>query len=244
MRAVVMAGGQGMRMRPYTTVLPKPLLPVGDRPILQILLEQLAAAGTTRVDLCVGYLGSLIRAFLAETELAVGEMEIAFHTEQEPLGTAGALRDLPGLERADSFLSLNGDILTSLDFAAVMRHHRATDAALTVAVKPQRTEIGSGVLDLDGDRVTAWVEKPVLTHRVSLGIYAIAPRALALLPDGRADVPDLVDRLLAAGELVNAYQFDGAWYDIGTLSDHETAALDALERPERYLRDSGTPTPD
>jgi NDP-sugar pyrophosphorylase family protein len=228
-----MAGGQGTRMLPYTTVLPKPLLPVGERPILAILLEQLAASGVTRVDLCVGYLGELIRAYLSEAQLALGDLELRLHTETEPLGTAGALRHLCGLD--EPFLSLNGDVLTSLDFGALMREHRNSAAALTVAVKPQQTMIGSGVLDLDGDRVTAYVEKPILTHLVSLGIYALDPRALAHLPEGRADIPTLVETLLAAGETVHAYRFGGDWFDIGTLNDHEAAVAYLAANPERHL---------
>lgn len=221
-------------MLPYTTVLPKPLLPVGERPILAILLEQLAAAGVGRVDLCIGYLGELIRAYLAEAELATRSMEIVFHTEAEPLGTAGALHEIPDLD--EPFLSLNGDVLTSLDFAAFMDGHRAAEAALTVAVQEQETAIGSGVLDLDGERVTAYREKPLLRHLVSLGIYAIDPRALAHLARGRVDIPTLVDDLLAAGEHVRGHRFDGAWYDIGTLADHETATAEMSTNPERYVR--------
>ena len=233
MRAVVMAGGRGTRMLPYTTVLPKPLLPVGERPILAILLEQLAAAGTTRIDLCVGYLGELIRAYLLETPLQLGDTEVVLHTESQPLGTAGALHEIPALD--EPFLSLNGDVLTSLDFGAIMQDHRQSGAALTVAVQSHETEIGSGVLELDGSRVTAYVEKPVLTHLVSLGIYALDPRALAHLSGGRVDIPTLVAELLSAGEQVHAHRFDGHWYDIGTLGDHEAAVTELSANPQRYL---------
>lgn len=233
MRAVVMAGGRGTRMLPYTTVLPKPLLPVGERPVLAILLEQLAAAGATRIDVCVGYLGELIRAYLAETPPAIGDAELAFHTESEPLGTAGALREIGAFD--EPFLSLNGDVLTSLSFAALMEEHRASGAALTVAAQAQETAIGSGVLELAGDRVTAYVEKPTLTHLVSLGIYALDPRALTHLPPGRVDVPTLVDLLLAAGEDVRAHRFDGAWFDIGTIGEHEAATHALTEDPELFL---------
>jgi NDP-sugar pyrophosphorylase family protein len=233
MRAIVMAGGRGTRMLPYTTVLPKPLLPVGERPVLAILLEQLAAAGATRIDVCVGYLGELIRAYLAETPPAIGDARLAFHTEAEPLGTAGALREIAALD--EPFLSLNGDVLTSLPFAELMDAHRASGAALTVAAQAQETAIGSGVLELDGDRVTAYVEKPTLTHLVSLGIYALDPRALAHLPAGRVDVPTLVDALLAAGEHVHAHRFEGDWFDIGTIGEHEAATQALAAAPERFL---------
>lgn len=241
MRAVVMAGGRGTRMLPYTTVLPKPLLPVGERPVLAILLEQLAAAGATRIDVCIGYLGELIRAYLAETPPAVGDAELVFHTESEPLGTAGALREIAALD--EPFLSLNGDVLTSLSFATLMAEHRASGAAITIAAQTQATAIGSGVLELSGDRVTAYVEKPTLTHLVSLGIYALDPRALAHLPPGRVDVPTLVDLLLAAGEDVRAYRFDGAWFDIGTIGEHEAATRALAEDPKLFLPGRQSPAP-
>ncbi|HEV7772194.1 MAG TPA: sugar phosphate nucleotidyltransferase [Conexibacter sp.] len=233
MRAIVMAGGRGTRMLPYTTVLPKPLLPVGERPVLAILLEQLAAAGATRIDVCIGYLGELIRAYLAETPPAIGDTQLAFHTESEPLGTAGALSEIASLD--EPFLSLNGDVLTSLSFAALMDEHRASGAAITIAAQAQDTEISSGVLELSGDRVTAYIEKPTLTHLVSLGIYALAPRALEHLPPGRVDIPTLVDVLLAAGEDVRAHRFDGAWFDIGTIGEHEAAAKALADDPGRFL---------
>lgn len=233
MRAVVMAGGRGTRMLPYTTVLPKPLLPVGERPILAILLEQLSAYGVGRIDLCVGYLGELIRAYLLETPLQLGDTEVVLHTESEPLGTAGALHEIPALD--EPFLSLNGDVLTSLDFRALMDDHCASGAALTVAVQAKQTEISSGVIELDGHRVVAYTEKPTLTHVVSLGIYALDPRALAYLPRGRVDIPTLAATLLAAGEEIHAHRFDGHWHDIGTPGDHETAVAELLAHPQRYM---------
>lgn len=237
MRAVIMAGGQGMRMRPYTTVLPKPLLPIGDRPILSILLEQLASAGVTRVDLCVNYLSGLIRTYLLETMPARDTLEIHFHLESEPLGTAGALRDVPDLD--EPFLLLNGDVLTSLDFAKLHAGHADSGAALTVTVQARSTTISSGVLTIDdGERVRDYTEKPTLEHDVSLGIYALHPRALDHLGPARTDVPDLVQALLAAGEDVRAHRFDGEWFDIGTVGDHELAVQEFTERPERYLAPS------
>lgn len=233
MRAVVMAGGRGTRMLPYTTVLPKPLLPVGDRPILAILLEQLACAGAQRIDLCVGYLGELIKAYLSDMPPTLDGVELRVHTETEPLGTAGALSEIDGLD--EPFLSLNGDVLTTLDFGAMMREHLASGAALTIAAQAQETTISSGVLDLDGDRVTAYTEKPSLTHVVSRGIYALDPAALTHLPPGRVDVPTLAERLLASSLPVRVHTFEGAWFDIGTLGDHEIATAEFLAHPERYL---------
>ncbi|MBF6620162.1 MAG: nucleotidyltransferase family protein [Patulibacter sp.] len=244
MRAVIMAGGLGMRMRPYTTVLPKPLLPIGDRPILSILLDQLAAAGVRRVDLCVGYLSGLIQAYLLEAAPPREEMEVVFHLESEPLGTAGALREVSDLD--EPFLLLNGDVLTSLDFAALLGGHTESGAALTVTVQTRSTTIASGVLAIDGeDRVSDYTEKPTLQHDVSLGIYALDPRALDQLGEGRTDVPDLVQALLASGEHVRAHRFAGEWFDIGTLSDHELAVQEFTTRREHYFPGrAGTSEPD
>jgi NDP-sugar pyrophosphorylase family protein len=232
MRAVVMAGGRGTRMLPYTTVLPKPLLPVGNRPILALLLDQLSEAGITHVDLCLGYLGELIRAYLTGAPPTAG-IELAYHHELEPLGTAGPLRMIGGLDAP--FLSLNGDVLTSLDFGALLDDHKASGAALTIAVQQRHIAIGSGVLEIHEGRVTAYTEKPVLSHVVSLGIYAWDPRSLTHLEKGYTDIPTLVDKLLAAGELVRAYHFSGAWFDIGTPEEHQAAAADFAASPERYL---------
>jgi NDP-mannose synthase len=195
-----------MRLRPYTTILPKPLLPIGDRPILEIILRQLAAAGFERVDLCVGHLGDLIRVYFSDGTVLPEGLELDWHWEPgEPLGTAGALRVVPGLDT--TFLAMNGDILTTLDYRELMAHHRESDATLTIAVQGRRVEIDLGVLELDGDRVTAYNEKPALTYDVSMGIYAYEPRALDHLPsDGPCSFPELVQRLLAAGEHVAYYR--------------------------------------
>jgi NDP-sugar pyrophosphorylase family protein len=229
MRAVVLAGGLGMRLRPYTTILPKPLLPIGDRPILEIILGQLASAGFERVDLCVGHLGDLIRVYFSEGTVLPDGLELDWHWEpEEPLGTAGALRVVPGLDT--TFLAMNGDILTTLDYGDLMAHHRETGAALTIAVQGRRVEIDLGVLELDGPRVTGYREKPTLTYDVSMGIYAYEPRALAHLPaDGACQFPELVQRLLAAGEHVAYYRSEADWFDIGTTGEYERAVAE-LER--------------
>ena len=234
MRAVVMAGGRGARMRPYTTVLPKPLLPVGDRPILALLLEQLAASGVSRIDICLGYLGELIQAYLDQAPPDIGDAEIHFTTEKEPLGTAGALNLVDDLD--EPFLLLNGDVLTSLDFGALMTNHLEAAVDLTVTVRTERTEIGSGVLTIVGESITDYVEKPTIEHEVSTGIYAISPAALDHLASGFVDVPDLVHALLANDRTVGAFRLAGSWYDIGTPDHHRQATAEILESPERYQR--------
>jgi NDP-mannose synthase len=225
MRAVVLAGGFGMRLRPYTTILPKPLLPIGDRPILEIILRQLAAAGFTKIDLCVGHLGELIRVYFTDGTVLPEGVELDWHWEpEEPLGTAGALRVVPALD--GTFLAMNGDILTTLDYSALVEHHRAAGAALTIAVQGKRVDIDLGVLELDGARVTGYSEKPTLSYDVSMGIYVYESRVLDHLPDGPCQFPELVQTLLAAGEHVSAFRSEEVWYDLGTISEYERAVAE------------------
>ena len=227
-----------MRMRPYTTILPKPLLPIGDRPILEIILGQLAGAGFTHVDLCVGHLGDLIHVYFREGTVLPEELELDWHWEpEEPLGTAGALRVVPDLD--GTFLAMNGDILTTLDYEALVDHHRETGAALTIAVQGKRVVVDLGVLELDGRQVVGYREKPTLSYDVSMGIYVYEARALEHLPDGPCQFPDLVDRLLAAGELVCAYRSDDMWFDLGTMNEYERAVAE-IERHGGSLPSSGS----
>jgi NDP-sugar pyrophosphorylase family protein len=218
-----------MRLRPYTTILPKPLLPIGDRPILEIIIRQLAAVGFRKVDLCVGHLGDLIRVYFREGTVLPEHVSLDWHWEpEEALGTAGALRIVPGLE--GTFLVMNGDILTTLDYGALMDNHRESGAALTIAVQDKRVEIDLGVLELDGRRVTSYREKPTLGYCVSMGVYVYESRVLEHLPDGPCQFPDLVHRLLEAGEHVGSYHSEDDWFDIGTVGEYERAVAEFERR--------------
>lgn len=232
MRAAILAGGLGTRLAPYTTVLPKPLVPVGERPILELIIRQLAAAGFTRVDLCVAHLGELIRAYLEQSSAVPEGMEIAYHWEDEPSGTAGAIREL---ERCGGpLLVMNGDILTTLDYRELIGFHEQQGAALTIAAHRKDVRIDLGVIEGEGAPVTDYIEKPTLSYEVSMGIYVYGPEAIERIPPGRFDFPDLVLALLAAGAPVRKFAFDGPWYDIGTPSEH-TLATDAYDAdPERF----------
>jgi NDP-mannose synthase len=231
MRAVILAGGLGMRLRPYTTVIPKPLVPVGDRPVLEHIIRSLSRCGVNQVDLCVSHLGQLISVYLANADLPP-EVELNFHWESEPLGTAGALAMVPDLE--GTFLVMNGDVLTTLDYRKLLEVHREKDAALTVAMHKNDVHIDLGVIESDGSLVCNYIEKPTLHYEVSMGIYAYDERALQYLPDGPCQFPDLVTRLLEAGERVAACPSDADWYDIGTLNEYERAAADVERFPDKY----------
>lgn len=222
--AVVLAGGRGTRLAPYTSVLPKPLMPIGESSILEIVLGQLNSHGITSVTLCVGYLSHLIKAVIGD-RTASGQ--ITYVQEETALGTAGPLRLVSGLD--STFVVMNGDVLTTLDFNALVRHHRREGNILTVATRERLIKIDYGVLELglNGslNRVLAYVEKPEVRSAVSMGIYVLEPEALSFIPsEGPYDVPDLVQTLLRAGEPVGAYRHDGLWFDIGRRDDYEAAA--------------------
>jgi NDP-sugar pyrophosphorylase family protein len=232
MRAVILAGGLGMRLRPYTTILPKPLVPVGDRPILEIILRQLAAAGVQRADLCVSHLGELIQVYFSQAAKLPQSLELAFHWEDEPLGTAGALSIIPDL--GGTFIAMNGDVLTTLDYRALVEYHHEREAALTVAMHSQRVDITLGVIESQDGFITGYREKPTLHYDVSMGVYVYDERALRHLPGGPCQFPDLVLRLIEAGERVAAFRSDADWYDIGTFEEYERAVSDMNARPEVF----------
>lgn len=225
-KAVILAGGRGTRLAPYTSVLPKPLMPVGERAILELVVDQLEACAITDITFCVGYLSHLIKAVFDNREN--GHVDISYVHEQEALGTAGPLRLVPGLD--STFVALNGDVLTDLDYAELVEHHRENGNALTIATRDRPIKLDYGVLRLDGQippsgrRIVGYEEKPELVSTVSMGIYVLEPSLLEHIPDGqRFDVPDLVQALLAAGEQVGAYRFEGLWFDIGRKEDYERA---------------------
>ncbi len=231
-RAVILAGGLGMRLRPYTMVLPKPLVPIGGRPILEHLIGQLARHGVTKVDLSVGHLGGLIDAYFRNGTTLPPDLELNLHWEKEPLGTAGALTQIPDLDGA--FFVLNGDVLTTLDFTALMEFHRAQGAVLTVATHAKRVDLELGVIDSTEGRITGYHEKPSLSYDVSMGIYVYDAAAIRYLPDDTFQFPDLVLRLLDAGEPVACYRSDAEWYDIGTIPEYERAVRDVEARGEIF----------
>lgn len=230
-RAVILAGGKGTRLGPFTTILPKPLLPVGDRAIVEIIIAQLGNRGFTEVTLAVGYLSHLIRAVLGDGE-AYG-VRLDYHQEHEPLGTAGALASVGDLGRP--FLMMNGDVITTLDYGELMLAHESSGNALTIATQVRTATIDFGVLEVAGregatDAVVGYREKPHRDYVVSMGVYVISPSVLRLIePGAHLDFPDLVLRAIAAGERVGSYRYDGLWLDIGRHEDYERAIAELTE---------------
>jgi NDP-sugar pyrophosphorylase family protein len=223
MKALVMAGGEGRRLRPLTISVPKPLLEVWERPILEHVLLQLAKHGIDEAVVAIAHLGPMIEDRIGNGDAL--RMSISYYRETNPLGTAGALGQIPNFN--STIVMMNGDVLTDLDFSQLVASHRAAGAILTVATKVMHTDLTLGVLDTTSEGiVTAYREKPRLSHRFGLGMYVIDPTVKAFLgPNERIDMPEVINRLIAAGQTVSCYDHGGQWIDIGT--------------PEEYARVEG-----
>ncbi len=235
MRAVILAGGRGTRLLPYTTVFPKPLMPIGDMPILEVVLRQLKGAGITKVTMAVGHLAELLQAFFGDgTRLG---LEIGYSREDRPLGTVGPLTLIDGLQ--DTFLMMNGDILTTIDYAHLIQTHRASGAVATIATYVRQVKIDFGVLETNAaDLVREYTEKPVLDYRVSMGIYVFEPGILKYLTQGQyRDFPDLVKTLIADNKPVRSYPFTGYWLDMGRPDDYAKAVEEFEARRRELLRE-------
>lgn len=237
MKAVVLAGGKGTRLMPYTRIFPKPLIPIGDMPILEVLIHQMRRAGIRDVVLTVGHLSELMRAFFQDgKQLGVN---ITYSYEETPLGTAGPLAMVDGLD--ETFLVTNGDVLTTLPIADLIADHKRSGAAATIAMHARQVKIDLGVIELDGgNRVRDYIEKPRFDYLVSMGLYVFEPRVIPYISKGeRLDFPDLIKILLAAGELVNGFPFSGYWQDLGRPDDYEQATNDFERMRSSFLPDEG-----
>jgi len=218
MQCIILAGGRGSRLNPYTQILPKPLFPIGDRPIAAILVQQLKSAGFDEIIMCLGYLADLIRVYFQDgSQFGV---PIRYFVETKPLGTAGPLRKVNDLK--DNFLVVNGDELTTLDFQALYEHHLAKKADMTVAVQKKTVSTSVGILEIKDGQVAAYSEKPTLSYWASMGIYVISKWVISLIPENeRFDMPDLVQRLLKEAAQVVSFESQDLWFDIGTMEDLE-----------------------
>lgn len=222
LHAVILAGGKGTRLRPYTTTIPKPLVPIGDEAaILEIVLRQLAHNGFRRVTMAIGHLGELIRAFVGDG--SQWGLDVDYATEDRPLSTMGPVVAI--LDRLpERFIVLNGDILTDLRYSDLLAAHEDSTAPLTIATYRRQVEVDFGVLTVEAGRVVGFSEKPKLDYQVSMGVYAVSRSTLASYPRGEALGFDrLVLDLLAAGRPPASYEFDGFWLDIGRPEDYDRA---------------------
>jgi NDP-sugar pyrophosphorylase family protein len=233
MKAVVLAGGKGARLAPYTTILPKPLMPIGDMPILEVMLHQMKEAGIEQVILTVGHLSELLHAFFKDgSQLGI---DISYSYEKSPLGTAGPIALVDGLD--ETFLVTNGDVLTTLNLRELIKFHREQKAIATIASHHRQSKIDLGVIQTDGDsRITGYIEKPVYDFLVSMGIYVFEPAVMAYIKrDEHLDFPDLVKKLITAGERVMGYAFNGYWEDLGRPDDYARASKDFENMRAQFL---------
>lgn len=233
MKAIILAGGKGARLAPYTKILPKPLMPIGDMPILEILLRQMKRAGIDEVVITVGHLAALLRAFFQDgSDLG---MHITYSYEDGPLGTAGPLSLVTGLDQ--TFLVSNGDVLTTLDLNKLIQFHSEQNAAATIAVHCRKVHIDFGVVHCSGDfRIEGYSEKPSIDYMVSMGIYVFEPRILKYIPYNQfLDLPDLVLNMISAGEKVLGFKYSGYWQDLGRPDDYELATKDFESMRKTFL---------
>lgn len=225
MKAIILAGGKGTRLKPYTTVIPKPLVPIGEKAILEILLTRLKKTGVDEVFICLNHFAEIIMAFFGDgSKLGI---HIHYSIEDEPLGTVGPLKLIQGLPQ--HFLVMNGDLLTDLDFRDLYEYHLKSDKLLTVSTYHRETKIDFGVLSVDTSNglMTAFHEKPVYDFDVSMGVYVMNRRVLDYVPEGHAyGFDDLMLTLLDKKEAVKVYPYQGYWLDIGRPDDYEKANED------------------
>lgn len=233
MKAVVLAGGKGTRLAPYTQILPKPLMPIGDMPILEMLLRQMHRAGIDEVILTVGHLASLLESYFGDgSKFGV---RLTYSREDVPLGTAGPLSLIPGLD--ETFMVINGDVLTTLDFTHLVDWHKKHGAAATIAMHQRQVRIDFGVIQCNGDHViNGYTEKPSIDYLVSMGVYIFEPKVLPYIPNNQyLDFPDLVLKLIADGQTVMGFPFSGYWQDLGRPDDYAQATLEFNKMREKFL---------
>lgn len=221
MKAIILAGGKGRRLAPFTETIPKPLFPVGEKTILEIIIGQLRQAKVKNLTFAVGYLAELIQAYFKDGKKF--GVSINYAIERKPLGTAGPLHLLKN--KKESFLVMNGDVLTTMDFKDLFSFHKKSKAVATICCYNKKVKSSLGVVEIDEkDCLRDYKEKPVFSHLVSTGIYCFNPKvAKYLKKDEHIDLPDLMLRLINAGEKVKVYHVKDHWFDIGTPDDYARA---------------------
>lgn len=237
MQAIILAGGKGTRLKPFTVSFPKPLVPLGDAPILEVIVKQLARAGVKEIVISTGHLAHLIEAYFGDG--ARFGVPIRYVREEKPLNTAGALRLISGL--AEDFLVMNGDILTSLDFKALMALHRKSGAAATISTTTRESKIDFGVVNAgQSGFLDSFTEKPTYTFQVSMGVNVLTRAAIGTISDGEAiGMPDLLLRLKELGHKVYCHKSDAYWLDIGRIDDYERAQEEFAGKRAMLLGENG-----
>ena len=231
-KTIILAGGEGKRLNPFTIILPKPLMPVGNIPVLEVIIKQLKKYKLTDVTLAIGYLGNLIQTFFGDGDRFGVKIEYSY--EDKPLGTMGPLSLIPGLDK--TFMVMNGDLLTSLDYRKLINYHRSKRPIATIAVQRREIETDYGVLEYDKRYVlTTYREKPKLPYQVSMGIYIFEPEILNFIPRNKKfDFPELMNLLLEKGEKVLVYPSTDYWLDIGRHEDYRKA-VEEFEKIKKQI---------
>lgn len=226
MKVVIMAGGLGMRLRPLTQIIPKPLLPLGEKTILEVTINRFKSQGFTDFIIATNYKSDLFEAYMGDgSKLGVS---IKFSRETEPLGTAGPLKLIK--EHIDGpFIVINGDVLTDLDFNKLKAFHISSKAKLTAVTKILETPLQYGVVKSDGTSISEIEEKPNLKFDILAGIYVLSQETLDQIPDGIYNMPQLIRDLIAKGEIVKKYTLENYWLDIGQMDSYEKAQNDVKE---------------
>ena len=233
MQAIILAGGKGSRLKPFTKIIPKPLVPIGDMPILEVVLRQLKTAGFNDVIITVNHLAELIMAFFGDGK-KLG-LNISYSMEEKPLGTAGPLSLITEYE--DDFLVMNGDLLTTLDYRKMIEWHKKEKNDLTIACYNKKVKIDYGVLERDGDVFMGCVEKPVYTYDISMGMYVFNKDMLSLVrKDERMDMPDLQIKAKKENKQIKCYLQDCIWLDIGRPEDYEEAVKIFEEKKIEFIK--------
>lgn len=225
MKAVILAGGKGTRLKPYTTVIPKPLVPVGETSIIEILIRQLKKSGIEEVDVCLGHFAEIIMAFLGDG--SKWGIKIRYSVETKLMGTVAPIKLLSDLP--ENFLVMNGDLLTNLDFMNLYATHLNNDSLLTVSTYQRTTKIDFGVIETEGqsEKVTGFKEKPEYNFEVSMGVYVMNRKILDFVPDDQPfGFDDLMITLIQKKQPISIYRFNGYWLDIGRPDDYEKANED------------------
>jgi NDP-sugar pyrophosphorylase family protein len=235
-RAVILAGGMGTRLRPYTVVLPKPLMPIGQYPILEVVVRQLARHGFRQVTMAVNHQADLIKAFFGDG--ARWGLEIDYSLESMPLSTIGPLKLLEDLP--EQFLLMNGDVLTDLNYREFCDTHVSAGRLFTIAAAKRTHTVDYGVLEVDGEnQLCRFHEKPSHQYLVSMGVYVVDRSLLFRVPSGvKYGFDDLMRDMLARGESVHVAPYEGYWLDIGRPDDYERA-IDEFEQHRRELLGNG-----
>lgn len=239
LRAVIMAGGLGTRLRPLTQETPKPMLEVGGRPLLHRIIESLRCGGIRHINITTHFQADKIREYIGDGSSF--DASVHYSHENEPLGTAGALRQML-LDESEPSLVINGDILTTVNYAAMLEYHREHQADLTIGVRHYTMTVPYGVVDCEGPLVKSIREKPDVGLFVNAGIYLIEPAVCRLIPEGeRFDMTDLIGLLIAQGRRVVSFPVHEYWLDIGQHDDYRQAQDDVASGKLGLVRGAGGP---